>query len=239
MKSNRQASESKALRPMVRRSIRGVTNERKCRGEPWCVTMERRMKCRKQTAVCVWNISVLVAVCLAGATQTIACKRDSAKPDSAPNIQSAAPKREEVDAPWYVGTWSGNYDAKVSPSTAAMPKRDKPKQEDNETASIGPGVIELVIAADRTVTGNSKGALGELRAAGELDGETLRVWLMSDAVSKEKQNCWGNLVASQKNGKFEGSLHGFGRDISRASFSAIALNRAGRKEALGAPGVTH
>ncbi len=124
------------------------------------------------------SCAALALVLLAG------CEDKKAAPAAAPSasahpaaVASSAPPPEEK-LPWYVGHFSGAYDAQhylIERTKGQGTVRDW--AEDDGGAGTGEGTIALDIGEDGAIRGTAKGALGEMIASGEVDEDSLRVRL--------------------------------------------------------------
>ncbi len=102
----------------------------------------------------------------------------SATPSAlASSSAGAAPSAKP--APWYVGSFAGRYVSahyKIPLEKKAGAIREW--ADDEGKAAAGPGTVKLTIAEDKSVTGESSGALGDMKLTGALDGDVLSVRLL-------------------------------------------------------------
>jgi hypothetical protein len=125
----------------------------------------RRQQLRSSAA------SVLVLALMACRTEAAKPTAGSATPSAPPPAPSATPEK-----PWYEGSWSGEYSAKLF-KVESGPGAVKEWIQDDGAKSSGPGKLTLRIDGDGAIQGQGEGALGPLEANGRVDGDTLRVTL--------------------------------------------------------------
>jgi hypothetical protein len=106
------------------------------------------------------------------ATVTAAATNAAAAPPS--GSAAAAASAKEAPASKLAGRWSGTYESKKARVSLEKGVKDKALESDDGTAASGKGEIELVVAADGTVTGRVSGPLGPGMLSGwaEADGIT-------------------------------------------------------------------
>jgi hypothetical protein len=138
-----------------------------------------------------------------------ACKREesstttaSATPASSAPVAAPAEKPK----PWYVGAWTGSYQS--VPRRVEMKKSEgllKEWAEDDGGVATGEGKVTLRIDEAGSVEGESKGALGDLVASGEVDENTLRVRLKpADLAAQHALS--GVLLAEKQGAAFAGTM---------------------------------
>jgi hypothetical protein len=141
---------------------------------------------------------------------------------------SAAPAKPK--APWFVGTWSGSYESQHY--LIEMSKKQggvKAWADDPGEAGAGDGKLTLTINEDRQVTGTSQGALGDLLAAGELDGDRLRVALSPrDPRGQEPSASYsGTLIAMRRGDALEGRIQASSGDSKTVRDAPVELTKGG------------
>jgi len=143
---------------------------------------------------------------------------------------SAAPAPEKAQPPWFVGTWSGGYESQHY--LIEMSKKEgsvKAWADDPGEIGAGTGKLSLTVGEDRQVTGTSEGPLGTLVAAGELDGDTLRVALSPrDPKGAEASASFaGTLIASRKGEILEGRIQASTGDSQTVRDAPVRLTKGG------------
>lgn len=154
-----------------------------------------------------------------------ACRKEEPKPSPIPAARPTSTKEAVRLLPWHVGTWTCAFDAEVfktDPSSVKKPPTT-PKDDDGRLF-VGKGRLELSITDGGQVSGQATGALGTLRASGELDEELLRVWLAPKS-STDDQVGGATLVAARNGTKFEGKLRASTNDSRRLRVASITLER--------------
>jgi hypothetical protein len=181
---------------------------------------------------------MMALVVVAGAVAVAAgCKKDAPQEQVArtalPPAAEAAPK----PAPWYVGDWTGTYQAslfKIELTGAEGAVQEWSK--DDPSAFTGSGTLKLVVTEDHRVTGSVDGPLGKLVASGEVDGETLRVSLGPAAPVPTDQVSHATLVATRKGDAFEGRLRASTGNSLKVRVAAVTLARqSGPSQGAGSP----
>ena len=149
----------------------------------------------------------------------------SAKPAPAAST-SASAAQVQPQAPWYVGSWSGTYEAKHY--LIEMEKKQGGVgawAKDEGQLGSGSGKLELTIDDQRVVSGSCTGPLGALTASGELDEEKLRVRLTPKEPAA--QDSFAGLVLAQKKGDgFEGKLRASTGDSLTVREAPVKLTKA-------------
>jgi len=138
-----------------------------------------------------------------------ACKKEEsssteASATAAPSASVTAPT--EKPKPWHVGTWTGTYQS--IPRRVEMKKGEgllKEWTEDDGGVATGQGELTLRIDEAGSVEGENKGALGDLKASGEVDENTLRVRLKPADLAAP--SALSGFVLAEKQGEaFAGTL---------------------------------
>ncbi len=176
---------------------------------------------------------LLVVSCLGSLSMVVRCRKEDPKPVAAPTASASAIAPASViapaskTAPWHEGAWSGGYEAEVAQIGLSAGKGGpKEPDPDDGKALVGKGNLQLTIAEDHRVSGMCTGSLGPLRASGELDGETLRVWLAPEAGNGAGVTCRGALVATRHGERFEGTVRTSTIDSWRPRVASVTLSKA-------------
>lgn len=137
----------------------------------------------------------------------------------APPPSAPAAKQEA----WYVGKWSGTYDAQHYLIEAPKNEGAREWGQDDGGAHSGSGTIELSVGADGRVSGTADGPLGRQTASGEVDADTLRVSLAPDKPGERSFS--GVVVLSRKGDKIEGRLQASTGDSRTVRDAAVTLEK--------------
>jgi hypothetical protein len=142
----------------------------------------------------------------------------SASQVSAPNTSGAAsaPKAK----PWFVGGFSGQYDAKLAPVEVKTGALHEWSIDDGKTAS-GAGKLSLTIDDNGVVDGSSEGALGPSHASGKVEDDTLRVAFLPDDPTSLR----GVLVAQREGDGFKGTMQASSSDSLKVRSAAVELKK--------------
>ncbi len=173
------------------------------------------------------------ALCFAIAlvASVTACKRapsgaGSAASAQAPGRSPAAPaKPKPKPKPWYVGRWSGSYDAAqhTIDMTAKQGAVHEWKADPGKLAS-GKGTIAVEVDDVGAIHGSSNGALGELIASGEADADALRIRL---EPAKAATAAFRGLVVAKRNGDAaSGKLSASSGDSLTVREAPVTLHKA-------------
>ncbi|MCA9627600.1 MAG: hypothetical protein KC766_08045 [Myxococcales bacterium] len=165
------------------------------------------------------------------------CKEDpapTATPSANPSTQASAgppPKPK----PWYEGTWTAEYDA--SHYLIEMEAKEGAvrnwKDDDGKTQS-GKGKIALEIDEQGEVTGKLSGALGEMSATGNVEGEVVSVRLTPE--DEEAKITTAFFLADKKGESLEGALQASSGDSLVVRDAKLKFTKGGA--ASGASGST-
>jgi hypothetical protein len=137
-----------------------------------------------------------------------------------PPLSASAPDPGAPDA--LAGTWEAAYDAKKG-SLDLPPKVKDPGRDDGKTA-VGPGKLELTIAANGDVHGKGTGALGASTLTGRAEGGTLRATLLPD--DPRAQNAMtGVLIGLIKGDVIRGEIHVAGPDGTMVREAQVELKK--------------
>lgn len=93
---------------------------------------------------------------------------------------------------------------------------------DDGKAASGAGKLSLQISDDGLVDGSAEGPLGESRATGKVEDDTLRVLF---APSGDNTGLHGTLVASRAGDGFKGTLEASSADSLRVRSAAVQLKK--------------
>jgi hypothetical protein len=177
---------------------------------------------------------VVLAVAVAGAP---GCKKDAPKEQPARPAAPAAAQPAPKPTPWYVGEWSGTYQAslfKIEMTDAEGAVKEWSK--DDPSTFTGSGTLKLRVTEDHKVSGDLDGPLGNLAASGEVDGETLRVSLEPAAPAAADQVSHATLIATRRAGAFEGQLRASTGNSLKVRVAAVTLaKQPGPNQGAGAP----
>jgi hypothetical protein len=137
----------------------------------------------------------------------------SAGAPSASAAQAGAPVPSAARKSWFAGAWTGTYRAAAHHIDLPTNRGGIPEwKADDGKAFVGAGSLELTCAEDGTVTGSSKGALGEQDIRGEFDEASVHARLVPKstvppvftgtfAVSRAGTEVTGELQASTADGR--------------------------------------
>ncbi len=127
--------------------------------------------------------------------------------------------------PWYVGTWRGKYDARrhaldVAPDAGRLRAWD----EDDGKQAVGVGELEVVVDATGVVTGTAKGVLGNLSVTGAVEGDSVRLRLLSPAGGDDPVFA-GYLVAERHGDQLRGVLQASSGDSALVRRAEVELQK--------------
>jgi len=166
-----------------------------------------------------WLVALLlVAACSKGGSKSEGNSAASAVVNAAAPSASGE-KTVELTRAWYVGSWKGEF-AAARRTSATTTKQGAPGawERDNGQRLAGPGTMEVTINDQGRVSGNVRGALGDIALRGQIDGEELRANLVaSNEDPTAVQN--GALVLTHDKDTLKGQL-------SAGSGDALALRQA-------------
>jgi hypothetical protein len=181
--------------------------------------------------------SSIVLVALAGAAAgATGCKKDAPREQPAP-LTAAASQPAPKPTPWYVGDWTGTYQAslfkiELSEAEGAL----KEWAQDDPSAFTGSGTLRLSVTEDHQVSGKLDGPLGNLVATGEVDGETLRVSLEPAARAPADRVSHATLIAQRRGEAFEGQLRASTGNSLKVRVAAVVLSKqSGQGQDAGTP----
>jgi hypothetical protein len=158
----------------------------------------------------------------------LACdKGDPARetPGAAPATASApaSPAPAVPEQPWYVGSWSGSYEAQHYLVETRKGEGLKQWAGDGGEQGIGSGKLSLEVSPDGRITGTASGALGEMIATGEVDDDSFRVQLRPSTPSDTAFQ--GFFVAKRKGAKVEGRLQASSGDSASVRDAPFSLSK--------------
>jgi hypothetical protein len=142
---------------------------------------------------------------------------------SAVSALAAAPSASVAPVatkPWFEGAWQGTFTAELFRVETAAGGVKEWKQDDGKKAA-GEGQLSLEIAADGSVTGNARGALGELTLTGRVDGDRAALTL----ASAEVDGFHGSVLATQTPDGMKGTLSASSGDSLQVRQAAVTLSR--------------
>ncbi|MBX3184814.1 MAG: hypothetical protein KF915_19480 [Polyangiaceae bacterium] len=157
---------------------------------------------------------------------SVGCDEKQAAPPSEPSAASAVPSAPPPPPlPWFVGTWSGEYEAKHF--LIEMEAKDGAvlhwKRDDGGTYS-GKGELELSIDEEGVVFGVLTGPLGEFTATGTLEEELLSVQLMP----RPGTQVTSALLMGKREGEgFKGTLRASTGDSLTVRQAEVSLSKLG------------
>jgi hypothetical protein len=170
--------------------------------------------------------AAIVALVLA----TLGCKEDkpvTAQPTaSAPApvaSASAAPADAAPAAAWYVGRWTGSYDAQHYLIETKKGEGLKQWADDDGKEGAGKGKLALDVKADGEISGSASGPLGEMIASGQAEDDSLRVTLRPKEPTDTAFQ--GFFVAKREGKGAKGRLQASSGDSLKVRDAPIELTR--------------
>jgi hypothetical protein len=146
----------------------------------------------------------------------------TASASAAPLAASSAPAAQAAPVkPWFSGTFSGQYEAKVAAVEIKVGAVKEWAKDDGKLAS-GPGKLSLQINDAGQVSGTGEGALGASQVSGKVEEDTLRVQLSPS----DDSGLHGVLVATRDGDGFKGSIEASSGDSLRVRSAAIELKKS-------------
>jgi hypothetical protein len=143
---------------------------------------------------------------------------------SAARAAPSAPAKPE--APWYEGKWTGSYKTERQPMDAGKAGSISGWKTDDGSRASGTGKIEVVISADKSISGKSSGPLGELAATGEIEGETLRIQLVPVNVEAGAAMMMKGVVVAHRTAQgVEGTLNASSGDGEIVRKGSVELKK--------------
>jgi len=164
--------------------------------------------------------SIALVACRKAPSSNDAVPRASVEPAEAAPVASAPP----VEPPWYVGTWSGGYEATLQP-VEKMPGAVREWAKDDGTQASGKGTLTLTVDDSGRVSGASEGPLGALAITGVADENALRLSL----APREEASVGafrGTLVATSQGDAVRGTLKAASGDGLLLRSGAVELRRS-------------
>lgn len=173
--------------------------------------------------------ALAAAACDPESNQTDLAKTESsAGPAAAPSGSGASPGASasaavEATSP-LAGTWSGDYVAQKATIELAPKVTDKAWKDDDGKKASGKGTVTLTVAPDGTLTGQSKGALGNLTLSGQIDGDFVRATIAPDEPTHPLAMT-GVLVGKLEGDALKGRIRVAGPDATIVREAPIELKR--------------
>jgi len=157
----------------------------------------------------------------------VGCK--TATSDAAPSASAAASAvvgsaSAAVVAPakpWFSGSFSGQYEAKLAAVEIKVGAVKEWTKDDGKLSS-GKGVLSLQIDDAGLVDGTSEGALGAGQVSGKVEQDTLRVRL----EPSDDAGLHGVLVATRDGDGFKGLIEASSGDSLRVRSASIELKKS-------------
>jgi hypothetical protein len=180
--------------------------------------------------------AIVVIAVTAGVVATASCSKEPPKPAAERPATAAAATPAPKATPWYVGEWTGTYQAsvfKIDMTEAQGAVKEWAK--DDPDALSGSGTLTLSVAEDRRVSGKAGGPLGELVASGEVDGETLRVALKPAEAAPADRVTSATLIATRRGDGFEGQLRASTGNSLKVRVATLSLTKQGGATPAAAP----
>lgn len=135
---------------------------------------------------------------------------------------SAAPAVDE--AKWFVGKWTGSYEAQAYAIELKKGEGLKQWGGDADTDGAGEGKLTLDVAADGAITGSASGPLGDMIASGEVDAETFSVQLKPKEPTETAFQ--GFFVAKREGAALKGRLQASSGDSIKVRDAPVQLGKA-------------
>ena len=158
---------------------------------------------------------------LASACQQ-APKTDAPATPSAPASGTPVPSTSAAPVKtWFEGAWQGVYQAELFRIELPVGGLKEWKQDDGKKSS-GEGKLSLQAEPDGTVTGSASGSLGELVAAGRVDGDRLALTL----TPSQNDGFHGVILAAQTPEGMQGTLSASSADSLQVRKATVTLTRA-------------
>lgn len=161
------------------------------------------------------------------------CERESPKPTAASGspttaaasvAPSASAAPAEKPAPWYVGSWSGTYEAQHYLVETRKGEGAREWQSDDGGKHTGDGKLALEVSDDGTISGTATGPLGELVASGEVDEDSFRVRLRAAQPSETAFH--GFFLAKRSGDSVKGRLQASSGDSLTVRDAPLELTKA-------------
>lgn len=160
-------------------------------------------------------------------TDAATTQPDSRSPAASAALPSASATEKGGAHAALAGTYTGAYKARVS-TVSDYPKEAKVAawEKDLGTEAVGDGTITLVVTpGHRTVSGETKGALGAQTISGDLEGAELRARVDPKRPNTEPAMT-GVLSGTFATGAFTGTLRVSGRNANVVREAEVKLSRA-------------
>jgi hypothetical protein len=140
---------------------------------------------------------------------------------AAPASASAAPVAQ---AAWYVGKWSGSYEAQHYLIEVKKGEGLKQWADDEGKEGAGDGKLELDVGQDGTISGTASGVLGEMLASGRVDEESFRVQLKPK--NPTEASFQGFFVAKREGAAVKGRLSASSGDSLKVRDAPVKLEKS-------------
>ncbi len=138
----------------------------------------------------------------------------------APSASAVAPQAADK---WYVGSWSGSYEAQHYLVETKKGEGLKQWADDDGKENAGAGKLVLQVDAGGRITGTASGPLGDLLASGQVDEETFRVQLAPREPSATAFR--GYFVAKREGATVKGRLQASSGDSLKVRDAPVSLER--------------
>lgn len=148
----------------------------------------------------------------------------SSRPESGGLALGSSPTTAAVATSPFAGTWRASFEATRGEVSLAK-DHPWPAWKKDAGTRLGKGNIELVVAADGSVTGTIGGALGELDLRGRLEDGTLRAGV-TPKEPDEPDAMRGTLVGTAAGAKLDATLRASSGDglVVRTAKLGLAKN---------------
>ena len=137
---------------------------------------------------------------------------------------SAAPPAKAK--PWYVGAWTGKYEARHYLVETKKGEGAREWQNDDGGDGEGDGKLELQVAEDGAITGTASGPLGPMTATGAVDDQSFRVRLRPSEPTETAFH--GFFVAKREGASVKGTLQASSGDSLKVRDAPVELTAKGK-----------
>lgn len=168
------------------------------------------------TLLTVGTACIALVGCKAHATDAAPAASSSAAPAVAPAAATATLPAK----PWFVGGFTGEYEAKQLPVDVKVGAVREWATDDGK-ASSGPGKLTLQVSDDGLVDGSTEGALGASHLSGKVEEDTLRARLSPS----DETGLHGVLVATRDGDGFKGSIEASTGNSLRVRQATVELKK--------------
>lgn len=154
-----------------------------------------------------------------------ACNQQKAAPaastapsaEAAPSAQASAKPPEK---PWFEGEWHATLDVQRHQIEQTKAEGKVKAWAEDDAKATGKGDMKLTIDAKGDVTGSVTGPLGDLAAAGMVDGNTLRVRFQPKQAELPPPEIFNGVLLAEKSGQ------GFAGDLKASSGDSLLVRKA-------------